>query len=606
MARKGPQIPEIIIDDINNREYSKGKFLGKGGFAKCYEFRWTNPPPPLKLKLNENEKEAKVPLYAGKIVPKMMLLKHSQREKMAQEISLHRKLQHKHVVKFISSFQSTDFVFIVLELCRKKSLMELHKRRGSLTEPEVRYYMKQLSEGVSYLHSERIIHRDLKLGNIFLNDEMQIKIGDFGLATYCSENDRKRTLCGTPNYIAPEILVKKGHSLEVDIWSSGCIMYTLLVGKPPFETSSLKETYSRIRNCDYVIPEEKVGPSACNLISSMLHPEPNKRPLIDDVLRHEFIVKGYMPKRLPTTALTVQPRLTAEQMSFSNTRKPLIMVQSEVSVGPVLRRAPPRETQERPRHDATRREHLEQLLQVTTKILYANTTEDKRVSELPEEAQHPASSPIYWISKWVDYSDKYGIGYQLCDNSVGVLYNDSTRIILHENGEQLQYLAKDHTETMCTMTNYPTDLKKKVALVNYFRKYMNEHLLKAGAAAAPSEGDSLARLPYLRTWFRTRSAICLWLSNGSIQINWFESHDKIVICPQMRAVTLLLTNGNFITFKAELMQEFGITSDLFQKLKYARSMIKKLLSQQPSSSPVTTTTTPQSSQPSTPVTSPSK
>ena len=96
---------------------------------------------------------------------------------------------------------------------------------------------------MSYLHGERIIHRDLKLGNIFLNDEMQIKIGDFGLATYCSENDRKRTLCGTPNYIAPEILVKKGHSLEVDIWSSGCIMYTLLVGKPPFETSSLKETY---------------------------------------------------------------------------------------------------------------------------------------------------------------------------------------------------------------------------------------------------------------------------------------------------------------------------------------------------------------------------
>ena len=108
--------------------------------------------------------------------------------------------------------------------------------------------------------------------------------------------------------------------------------------------------------------------------------------------------------------------------------------------------------------------------------------------ELPEEAQHPASSPIYWISKWVDYSDKYGIGYQLCDNSVGVLYNDSTRIILHENGEQLQYLAKDHTETMCTMTNYPTDLKKKVALVNYFRKYMNEHLLKVSLTPTLTSG----------------------------------------------------------------------------------------------------------------------
>lgn len=121
---------------------------------------------------------------------------------------------------------------------------------------------------------------------------MQIKIGDLGLATYCSINDRKRTLCGTPNYIAPEILVKKGHSLEVDIWSTGCIMYTLLVGKPPFETNSLKETYSRIRKCEYVIPEDKIGPSACNLITSMLHPVPEKRPLIAAVLKHEFITTG--------------------------------------------------------------------------------------------------------------------------------------------------------------------------------------------------------------------------------------------------------------------------------------------------------------------------
>ena len=89
---------------------------------------------------------------------------------------------------------------------------------------------------------------------------MQVKLGDLGLAVkLMSRGDKRNTLCGTPNYIAPEILVKKGHSFEVDIWSMGCIMYTMLVGKPPFETNSLKETYSKIKKCEYIIPEDKVA-----------------------------------------------------------------------------------------------------------------------------------------------------------------------------------------------------------------------------------------------------------------------------------------------------------------------------------------------------------
>lgn len=98
----------------------------------------------------------------------------------------------------------------------------------------------------------------------------QIKIGDFGLATQVDyDGERKRTLCGTPNYIAPEVLCKKGHSYEVDIWSIGCIMYTLLVGKPPFETQSLKETYERIKKNEYHIPS-RVGPLAKKLIMRLL------------------------------------------------------------------------------------------------------------------------------------------------------------------------------------------------------------------------------------------------------------------------------------------------------------------------------------------------
>lgn len=110
---------------------------------------------------------------------------------------------------------------------------------------------------IKYMHKNKIIHRDLKLGNLFLSEKMEIKIGDFGLATKVEfEGERKRTVCGTPNYIAPEILESKnGHSYEVDIWSLGVIIYTLLIGKPPFETNDVKSTYRRIRMNAYSFPE---------------------------------------------------------------------------------------------------------------------------------------------------------------------------------------------------------------------------------------------------------------------------------------------------------------------------------------------------------------
>lgn len=180
------------------------------------------------------------------------MIKHNQKEKMTQEIQIHQSLNHQNIVRFLNFFDDTQNVYIVLELCKQRSMMELHKRRPVVTDYECRFYIYQVLDGVRYLHDNRIIHRDLKLGNLFLNDQLNVKIGDFGLATRIEyDGERKKTLCGTPNYIAPEILNKKGHSFEVDIWSIGCVMFTLLVGQPPFETKTLKDTYSKIRKCEY-------------------------------------------------------------------------------------------------------------------------------------------------------------------------------------------------------------------------------------------------------------------------------------------------------------------------------------------------------------------
>lgn len=152
-------------------------------------------------------------------------------------------------------------------------MAELLKRRKKITEPETRFYMKQIICSLQYLHQNLVIHRDLKLGNFFIDSKMQIKVGDFGLATRLTHpEERKKTVCGTPNYIAPEILKgQDGHSFEVDTWSLGVILYTLLIGKPPFESKDVKSTYNRILANSYSFPDHTpICSQAKSLISMIL------------------------------------------------------------------------------------------------------------------------------------------------------------------------------------------------------------------------------------------------------------------------------------------------------------------------------------------------
>lgn len=218
--------------------------------------------------------------------------------------------------------------------------------------------------------------------------------------------------------------------------------------------------------------------------------------------------------------------------------------------------------------------HMADLFSQLTKLVESNPSYRKPINM--DEAEDPAANPVLWISKWVDYTDKYGLGYQLCDNSNGVLFNDSTRILLYANGDQIEYIDKDMAESYYTIRSYPDTLVKKVTLLKYFRNYMSEHLLKAGAAMAPKEGDQFSRLPFLRTWFRTRSAIVLHLSNGTLQINFFADHTKIILCPLMGAVTYIDGERRFRTYRLTLLEKYGCCRELAHRLRYARTMLEKL------------------------------
>jgi polo-like kinase 1 len=191
---------------------------------------------------------------------------------------------------------------------------EMIKRRKRLTEAEAAFFGIQLLEAVQYLHENLVIHRDLKLGNLFLDRDMNIKVGDLGLATKLENADEKRkTICGTPNYIAPEVIqgdrATRGHSFEVDIWSMGVILYTCMCGRPPYEAKDVKATYQRILANEYSFPSDvNISDYAKDIIRSMLQSKPSDRPSLKEIGMHPFFTQQAIPQSIPSTATHVAPQ----------------------------------------------------------------------------------------------------------------------------------------------------------------------------------------------------------------------------------------------------------------------------------------------------------
>lgn len=264
---------------------------------------------------------------ACKVVTKSSLKTRKAKTKLYAEIKIHRFLEHPNIVRFQECFEDHENVYMTLELCAGGSLMDMLRRRRRFTEPESRFFMVQLIGACHYMHTHQVIHRDLKLGNLFLDGSMNVKVGDFGLAALIENpGERKKTICGTPNYIAPEVLfdTANGHSFEVDTWSIGVILYTLVIGRPPFQTSEVKAIYKRIRDNDYGFPPERtVSSNAQHLISQILTPDPQLRPTLHDIVDHPFFTHGPVPPYIPTSAHDTPPdfRHISRSTSLANLKR---------------------------------------------------------------------------------------------------------------------------------------------------------------------------------------------------------------------------------------------------------------------------------------------
>lgn len=184
--------------------------------------------------------------------------------RVQNEISIHSRLRHPNLLSILGCFQDDEYVYIVLEICQGGDLYKYLRRHGTLSEELAVHVIQQLIGALEYIHNHNVIHRDLKLSNILLTGDLQdrttlVKIGDFGLAVRKEHPDEEHfTLCGTPNYIAPEVAAREAHGYPADLWSIGCLFYSLVVGALPFEGEDRDKTLARIKTGLYDEPEECV------------------------------------------------------------------------------------------------------------------------------------------------------------------------------------------------------------------------------------------------------------------------------------------------------------------------------------------------------------
>ncbi|KAI7209792.1 Pkinase-domain-containing protein [Hortaea werneckii] len=296
--------PPPIVTEPHGINYATGSALGKGGFAICHRAERYDGSRPTGH------------LVALKIVKtKMEPAKLAQ--KFVTELQIHSKLSHPNIVAFYRAFSFHTSTYVVLELCPNGSLADMLKKRKHLTLPEIRRFIIQIAGAVKYLHHRHIVHRDLKTGNLFLDHEMNVKVGDFGLAALLvtereMEVKRRTTMCGTPNYLAPEILEKgKGHDEKVDLWAIGVIAYTLAVGKAPFHASTKEEIYKKLKSGTYTWPELSATTNQSadlrNLVASLLVPE-EQRPPPDKIVSQNFFKIAFVPSSIPTSAKEKAPQ----------------------------------------------------------------------------------------------------------------------------------------------------------------------------------------------------------------------------------------------------------------------------------------------------------
>ncbi|KAG6472497.1 hypothetical protein ZIOFF_069961 [Zingiber officinale] len=282
-------------------KYEIGRVLGKGTFARVYYGRELSSGESVAVKVIDKEQARR---EAG-----MM-------EQIRREIKVMRLVRHPNVVDLREVMATKTRIFFVMEYVRGGELFA-RIARGRLPEDQARRYFHQLISAVDFCHSHGVSHRDLKPENLLLDDHGDLKISDFGLSALPEQlrhDGLLHTQCGTPAYVAPEVLRRRGYDgAKADLWSCGVILFVLLAGFLPFQDESLMQMYQKVFKAEYRIPPWFSG-QASRLVSRLLVVNPDKRILIPAILQFPWFKKGsFRPSPLQISKLPPPPLTQLEE-----------------------------------------------------------------------------------------------------------------------------------------------------------------------------------------------------------------------------------------------------------------------------------------------------
>ncbi|XP_062164480.1 CBL-interacting serine/threonine-protein kinase 21 [Alnus glutinosa] len=260
-------------------KYKLGRTIGEGTFAK--------------VKLAVDGTSCKH--VAVKIIDKHMVLEANLKSQVQSEIRTMKLLHHPNIVRIHEVLGTKTKIYIVMEYVSGGQLTDKMSYVKKLEEWEARKLFQQLIDAVDYCHNKGVYHRDLKPENLLLDQKGNLKVSDFGLSALRKPGDTLTTACGSPSYVAPELLVNKGYDgAAADVWSCGVILFEVLAGHLPFDDSNLMNLYKKISRAEYTFPEWFTEGQK-KLLSRILDPNPQRRVTIPDIVEDEWFQKDYVP-----------------------------------------------------------------------------------------------------------------------------------------------------------------------------------------------------------------------------------------------------------------------------------------------------------------------
>ena len=248
--------------------------LGEGGFGKVYlaRHRSTNW------------------IVALKVLSKVQLVSKGMEHQLKREIEIQFELDHPNILTLYGYFYDHENIYLILEYSHGGPLYEKLQAEGRLSEQTAARYISDLTAALQYCHSKNVIHRDIKPENILLGVDNSVKFADFGLSAQTSTSQR-RTFCGTLDYMAPEMVRRDQHSIQVDTWALGVLLYEFLVGEPPFTAATKEAIFARIGEVDIRWPT-RMSEDAKDLISKLLRKDPRQRLSLRAIPNHPFIKRN--------------------------------------------------------------------------------------------------------------------------------------------------------------------------------------------------------------------------------------------------------------------------------------------------------------------------